>query len=369
MAQTTGTDQETFQRRFLLLMVTAVSIVFLVMVKQFLVAVLLAAIFSGMTHPLYRRVLGWVGGREALASSLVVLAMLFVILGPLTGFMGLVAAQAVEVTQAVKPWVEEQLANPSSFEGIWDRLPFVDQFGWLESAIPSREELVAKVGDAVGKAGTFLVNTVASLTRNTAGFLINLFILLYAMFFFLMEGGHILDRILYFAPLEAEAEQRLVDRFVSVTRATLKGSLVIGFLQGGLAAFAFWLADIPGAAFWGTVMMVLSVIPGVGAPIVWVPACLWLAARGDFVAAGLVTAWCAVVVGSIDNVLRPRLVGADAKMSDLMILLGTLGGISLFGAVGFILGPIVAAIFVTVWDLYGEAFADILPPTRDRASP
>ena len=165
-------ESGSFQRRFLLLAVVLVSLVFLVMVRHFIVAVLLAAIFSGMSHPLYRRVLRWVGGREVLAASLVVLMLFFVILGPLTGFLGLVAAQAVEVTQAVRPWIEEQLATPGSFQSLWNRIPFIDQWTWLESAIPSPDELLAKVGEAVGKAGTFLVNSLAAFTRNTATFLL-----------------------------------------------------------------------------------------------------------------------------------------------------------------------------------------------------
>ncbi|MCA9738411.1 MAG: AI-2E family transporter, partial [Gemmatimonadetes bacterium] len=174
------------------------------------------------------------------------------------------------------------------------------------------------------------------------------------------------DRMLYLLPLSPEDENRLVERFVSVTRATLKGSMVIGILQGALAGVAFWLAGVQGAAFWGTVMVVLSVIPGVGAALVWIPAVLYLLAVGS-VGAGIgLGIWCAVVVGTIDNFLRPKLVGRDTKMSDLLILLSTLGGIVFFGAVGFILGPIVAAVFVTVWDVYGKTFRDILPPAPTR---
>ncbi|MEN8162002.1 MAG: AI-2E family transporter, partial [Myxococcota bacterium] len=124
-----------------------------------------------------------------------------------------------------------------------------------------------------------------------------------------------------------------------------------------------------GAAFWGTVMMVLSVIPGVGAPLIWVPAAIWLFATGQTGAGIGLTIWCGAVVGSVDNVLRPRLVGNDAKMSDLMILLSTLGGIALFGAVGFVLGPIVGAVFVTIWEVYGRTFSHVLPAARATEPP
>jgi len=258
--------------------------------------------------------------------------------------------------------VQDQLEKPGGMEDVLEWIPFSDRLPWLANVAPDKDELAAKVGQAVSRTGAFLVDGLASFTRGTATFLLDLFILLYAMFFFLISGREVLDRILYYLPMPPEHEEELVERFVSVSRATLKGSLVIGVLQGGLAGLAFWAAGVGGAAFWGTVMAVLSVIPGVGAPIVWVPAAIWLFVSGETGAAVGLTVWCATLVGSIDNVLRPRLVGADAKMPDLLILLGTLGGISLFGPVGFLLGPIVAALFVTIWEIYGHAFRDVLPP-------
>ncbi|MCH7935446.1 MAG: AI-2E family transporter, partial [Gemmatimonadetes bacterium] len=118
-----------------------------------------------------------------------------------------------------------------------------------------------------------------------------------------------------------------------------------------------------GAFFWGTIMGVLSIIPGVGVALVWIPAAGYLLAIGSPILALLLTLWCAGVVGTVDNVLRPRLVGKDTKMPDLLILLSTLGGLVLFGAAGIIVGPVVAALFVTVWEIYGTTFKDILPPT------
>jgi len=152
-----------------------------------------------------------------------------------------------------------------------------------------------------------------------------------------------------------------LDRFTSVTRATLKGTAVIGVLQGGLAGLAFAVAGIEAAVFWGTVMAVLSIIPAVGSALVWVPAAIILAAGGNYLKAVGLVLFCGLVVGSLDNLLRPRLVGKDTQMHDLMIFFGTLGGIALFGVIGFVIGPIIAALFVTIWDIYGEAFRDYLP--------
>jgi len=152
-----------------------------------------------------------------------------------------------------------------------------------------------------------------------------------------------------------------VEKFLSVSRATLKGTLIIGILQGGLAGGAFAVVGLDGAAFWGTIMVVLSIVPGIGTALVWFPAVIYLFAVGQTAAAIGLFVWCAAVVGTVDNVLRPWLVGKDTKMPDLLILLGTLGGLVVFGAKGIVIGPIVAALFITVWDLYAVAFKDYLP--------
>jgi predicted PurR-regulated permease PerM len=173
--------------------------------------------------------------------------------------------------------------------------------------------------------------------------------------------------------LHPDEEEQLLERFVSVTRATLRGSLLIGFIQGSLAGVAFVVAGVPGAAFWGAIMVVLSILPAIGSAIVWVPTVIYLYAQGESATATGLLIWCATVVGTVDNFLRPWLVGRDAKMSDLLILLSTLGGIGLFGALGFIIGPVVAALFVTVWHIYGEAFSGWLPDVPEdffeRAAP
>jgi predicted PurR-regulated permease PerM len=156
---------------------------------------------------------------------------------------------------------------------------------------------------------------------------------------------------------------------MAVARATLKGTLVIGFLQGLLSGIGFAVVGIQGAAFWGTMMGILSVIPGIGGFLVWGPAVIYLIATGRVGAGVGLGIFCGVVVGSLDNVLRPLLVGRETKMPDLLVLIGTLGGIFMFGAVGIILGPIVASLFLTVWDIYGESFKGVLAEPQPSESP
>ncbi len=346
---------ERFQRTAILILALVISLLFYQMIKGFLVSLLLAGILAGMTHPAYKRLRGWFRGRQAAASIVTVLMVLLLIIGPVVGFLGIVGSEAVQVAQGVAPWVEEQIAQPNELDRLLERLPFVDRFA------PYQDHIASKLAEFAGKVGTFLVNSVAAGTRGTAVFFFQLFVMLYAMFFFLIDGKKLLNKILYYLPMSSEQEERMVGRFTSVARATIKGTLVIGIVQGGLAGAAFAVFGIKGATFWGTIMAVLSIIPGLGTALVWVPAVVYLVAVGRTGAAIGLFIWCAAVVGSVDNVLRPWLVGKDTKMPDLLILLGTLGGLVLFGAAGIIIGPIVAALFVTIWDIYGVAFKDFLP--------
>jgi len=352
-----GSETEKFQRTFVLLLAIGISIAFFFLIKPFVIALLLAAIFSGITYPLYQRLTKRLGGRRNSAAILTILGVFALVIVPLTAFAGVVVSQAVQVSSSVSPWVQEQLANE---EGLVDRVDgMIPEI--VREYVPDSESIMAKLGEFARHVGSFVVNSLASATRGTAGFFLDTFVMLYAMFFFLVGGRDILRKVLFYLPLATDQEQRLVERFTSVTRATLRGSLVIGAIQGGLAGLGFLVVGIPGTAIWATVMAILSVIPAVGAALIWVPAVGYLLVTGSVAQGVGLLIWCGAVVGSVDNVLRPALVGRDAKLPDLFILVGTLGGIALFGVVGFILGPVLAALFITVWEIYGETFSDYLP--------
>ncbi len=353
-----GFDPNRFRGTFLLILVGAISILFFRMIHPFLTALLLGAIFSGLFQPAYRRILGRTGGRAGLASGLTLLLFTVVLLAPLAAFLGVVAQQTVNDGESLGPWVarmEVQLHEPGGFDRMIESLPF------NETLRPYQSELTQRVGTVAASIGAFVVSRLAALTRGTVMFIFLLFVMLYSMFFFLKDGERLLQKILYYLPLSTHDERRMLDKFVSVSRAMLKGTFLIGIVQGALAGAAFWLAGIPSAAFWSTIMAVLSIIPGIGAALVWLPAGIYLMSVGQTGAGIGVLVWCAVVVSTVDNLLRPWLVGRDTQMPDLMILLGTLGGLVMFGAAGVIVGPIVAALFLTVWELYGEAFKSVLP--------
>jgi predicted PurR-regulated permease PerM len=355
---TSGTNLRT---AFVLLLVTAVTALFLAVAWPFLKPLLLGALLAGLFHPLYRWITRLLGGRPSLGAAVTLLLLLVLVLGPISVFLGIVVQQALTVSDQAIPWLTQHLGAASTFnlnEWVMQRFPALAKY------MPSQEQLLEQVGTAAKTAGAFLVTLASRMTVTTASFLLNLFVMLYAMFFFFKDGHKILERIFYYLPLSDEDETSMLARFTSITRATIKGTLVIGIIQGALGGIAFRVAGIEGAALWGTIMTILSIIPGIGAPLVWVPVVIVLFVNGQYVTATLLLVWCGAVVATIDNFLRPLLVGRDAQMPDLLILIGTLGGLFLFGPMGFIVGPIICGLFLTVWDIYGTTFKAVLPPVE-----
>lgn len=347
--------RELINKSVLLALVLLISALFLDMIRQFLMPMFMAGIFSAILSPAHRWLTGKIGGRENTASILVLIGIVVLVLAPLSILIGVVVAQAINVSQSVTPWVQSFINEPTAITAYMEKFPYYKEI------LPYRAVIIEKAGLVVGNISTFLINSLSEVTMLTVNAVFSSVIMLYVMFYFLTMGEVLLMKILYFLPLHDRDERRLLKRFTSVTKATLKGTLIIGAVQGFICGLAFAFAGIQGPVFWGTVMAVLSIIPAFGTAIVWVPALVILALKGDFLGVGILAVLCGAVAGNLDNVLRPRLVGKDTEMHDLFVLFGTLGGISMFGILGIIIGPIVAALFITIWEIYGKAFEAYLP--------
>jgi predicted PurR-regulated permease PerM len=343
-----------FRQAFLLLLVATISIAFIAMIRTFVLTIVLAAIFSGLSYPLYDSLQRKLRGHRAVAAVATLLLVLTLVIAPLLFVLGAGANEAVRVTGTIRPQLEGLIDQPGEFDRRLRSLP------GYQLVEPYREQILTKIGELVGSAGAFLFAALSATTRATALFIFHFFVMLYTMFFFLTGGPAMLRNILGYLPLTEQDKGRMVEKFISVTRATLKGTILIGAAQGLLGGLAFWAVGVDGPIFWGMVMTVLSIIPGVGGALVWVPAAIVLAATGAIWRGVALAVFCALVVGSVDNLLRPRLVGRDVQMHELLIFFSTLGGLLLFGAMGFILGPILAALFVTAWEMFATAFRSAL---------
>lgn len=340
-----------FQQAFILLLLFTVLMGFIGMIRQFLIALVLAAIFAGLLYPFYKKTLLYLKDKSVLAASTVLVVTILAVGLPLTALTGMVTSEAIQFSEKTTPIVKEILDEKFSLkEQLPSWIPLQDKFGSIN------ETLLKKASDATSAVGSWLVSSLSSATKGTAGFLMSLFIMLYAMFYFLINGQKLLDAFSSLVPLSKDDYEELMGRGLMVTKASLKGIVIIGLIQGLLVSLSFWVIGLNGPVFWGTVVFLLSAIPGLGAPIVWVPAVIYLLITGSIGWAIALTIWGIVVVGLVDNLLRPWIVGNDAKLPDLVILVSILGGIVTFGPVGIIIGPVIAAILDTVLNIYKKSF-------------
>ncbi|CAA6823222.1 MAG: AI-2E family transporter [uncultured Sulfurovum sp.] len=345
-----------FQQGFILLLLLTVLVSYIGMIQEFLIALVLAAIFSGLLYPFYLKVLSKVKKKPVLAAASTLLITLFALGLPLATITGIVTSEAIEVSKKARPIVKKALDSKLSLsKKMPEWLPFKEK---LE---PFHDTIVDKISELTSTMGKWLVSSFSSATKGTLGFFMSLFIMLYAMFYFLIHGIKLIDSLTSLLPLSKEDRTEVMNRGLTVTKASLKGILIVGIIQGILIALAFWAIGIKGAAFWGSVVFLLSAIPGLGAPLIWVPATVYLLFTGDTASAIGLSIWGLLVVGLIDNFLRPWIVGSDAKLPDIVILISILGGIITFGAVGIILGPVIAALLDTILNIYKKTFQDQLP--------
>lgn len=354
--------QNNLNKLVLLGLVAVISLLFVGMIAQFLMAILMAGLFSALTQPVFHWLTRLFGGNRYLGAAVNLLLLVLVVLLPVTLLAGIVIAQAVDVGRSLTPIAVQFVREPEAFITWLHNLPY------YQEVMAYEDELKNQLAASIEAAGGFLVGGLSQVAISTANLLFMALVFLYTFFFFQLDGHKVVHAILYYLPLEDRVERRLLTKFTLVTQAMLKGTFLIGLLQGALAGIAFGVAGVPHAVFWGTVMAVLSIVPGIGSAVVWVPGSIILMLQGNIVAGVGLFLFCALVVGSIDNLLRPILVGKDTNMHELMIFFGTLGGLFTFGMAGLLIGPVIASLFLTIWEIYGEAFHDVLPAVGEETA-
>jgi predicted PurR-regulated permease PerM len=343
------------RRVFVLMLAGAFIALFFLMIVPYFEALVLAAVFAGLLYPLHRRIARRIG-RDSLAALATTALALLVVALPLTGLIGVLAREAVHVSEVVAPLVDgkSEIRNFSRVVPRW---------------VPYRGQIIERANDVIKQTGTFVVDRLTKATQSTVVFLLDSFVMLYAMFYFLLHGRQLVTLLNDYTPLGDEDKHEILTKGVAVTRATLKSLLVIGALQGLLGGLAFAAVGIESPVFWALVMAVASVLPLIGTALVWVPATIVLLIRGDTLHAIALLAWCAVVlVGVLDYVVRPRLIGNDARMPDLVVLLGTLGGVAMFGVAGLIIGPVIAGLFLTSLGILTATFDRDLRSAADASA-
>lgn len=339
------------ENRSFLLLVALVTGAFAWIIWPFFGAVLWALVATIIFAPMYRRLVAAWGGRRNRAALLTLLAIIALVIVP----AGLITFFLLEEASSIYAQVEAgKIDFGRYFVQIHDQLPawargMLDRFG-LTDIFAVREKIVAGLTNSfrtlAGKAFT--------IGQSAFGFVMTLGLMLYLTFFLLRDGEALAARLGRAVPIAPEPRHELAEKFVAVIRATIKGSVVVAILQGAIGGIVFWALGIQGALLWGVLMAFLSLLPAIGTALVWAPVAFYLLVTGE-IWQGAVLVFCGVfVIGMVDNVLRPILVGRDLRMPDYVVLISTLGGIEVFGFNGFVVGPVIAALFMAVWDILTE---------------
>lgn len=341
------------ETRTFLAMLVGVSLAFILLMKPFFGPIFWAVAIALIFHPVRERLARRLGDRPNVIALLTLLICMVIVVIPVLALVTSLVAEGLSLYQRIQ---EGQLRPGEYIDRVNQSFPAIEsffaQFGMDFADVRDR------VVNAFVGGSQFLAKQALGFGQNTFQFFLGLALMVYLAFFLLRDGSQLVDLLIRALPLGDERERLLFAKFAEVTRATVKGNLLIAIIQGALGGGIFWLLGIQGALLWGVVMAIVSLLPAVGAALVWVPAALYLAATGEMVSAIILTAFGVVVIGLADNLLRPVFVGRDTKLPDYIVLLSTLGGIVMFGINGFVMGPLVAALFMAFWGIFIREFGE-----------
>jgi predicted PurR-regulated permease PerM len=353
------------QYSFLLLLIM-VSVLFFYLLKPFFAPVFWACAVSLLFYPVQEHLRRRWGAKPNLIALSTLLLLIVVVVIPVL----LIISSFVDQGANVYARIDSGEINLNDYlDRVRTALPVVQRtMDWLELDIAALEE---RATNGALAASGFAARNAFSLGQSTFRFILSLGLMLYMSFFLLRDGAKLVDLIARALPLGDERERLLFTKFAEVTRATVKGNLVVAMVQGALGGLIFWILDVPGPTLWAVAMAIVSLIPAVGAGLIWLPFSIYLFVTGEFGSGLTLIIYGLVVIGLADNILRPLLVGRDTKLPDWLVLLSTLGGISMFGINGFVIGPLVAALFIVFWQIFSRDYNDeellsedseVLPP-------
>jgi predicted PurR-regulated permease PerM len=338
----------TLQNKAFLLLLAVVSLAFAAILWPFYEAVFWGVALAILFMPLHRRVLLRMRGKPNLAALATLLLCLVVVILPMTLISISLVQEATHVYDRLR---SGQLNFGAYLQQVIAALP-----AWAVSLLDSLDltsvaALQHKLSTVSVQASQLIATRALNIGQNTLQFVVSFGVMLYLLFFLLRDGPALGARVRKAIPLDEKHKQDLSSKFITVIRATLKGNLMVAATQGLLGGFIFWALGIQGPVLWGVLMAFLSLLPAVGAGLIWGPVAIYFLATGALWQAAILTAFRVCVIGLVDNILRPILVGKDTKMPDYVVLISTLGGMTLFGLNGFIIGPVIAALFMASWDL------------------
>lgn len=336
--------------RTLLVLLILVSLAFIWILLPYYGAVFWAVILGIVFAPLQRRLIQrfkW--PRNVISLITLAIAMIIAIL-PVIIISALLVQEGATLYKNIE---SGQLDIPAYVTHFKEALPMFMQHFLERLGMGNFAGLQDKLSKGAMVGSQYFASQAFSFGQGTLDFIVSFGIMLYLLFFFLRDGADLMRRVREAFPMAEQQKRRLQLKFNRVVRATVKGNLLVAVTQGALGGFIFWALDIPSALLWAVMMAFLSLLPAVGAGIVWGPVALYFVLSGAVWQAVVLTLFGILVIGMVDNVLRPILVGKDTRMPDYLILVSTLGGMAVFGLNGFVIGPLIAALFLSTWSIFG----------------
>lgn len=338
-------------RSFVTLLII-VSVAFGWLLLPYYSALFWGCVFAISFTPLHRKLLAKIPAHPNTAALGTLLLCLVAVIFPLIILTSALIREGATIYRRIE---SGQLNLGLYYERIINALP-ESLHHWLEElGVADVFSIQEKLSAGALEGSKFLASQAVNIGQNTAGFLISMAIMLYLLFFLLRDGASLARTINLVIPLSDEHKHMLIQKFITVVRATVKGNIVVAATQGALGGFIFWVLGIDGALLWGVIMAFLSLLPAVGAAIIWAPVAVYFLVTGAYWDGAILILFGVLVIGLVDNILRPLLVGKDTKMPDYVVLISTLGGLATFGLNGFVIGPLLAALFMSVWSLFPAA--------------
>ena len=340
--------------------IVLVTIAFIWLLIPFYGALLWAIILAILFNPLQRWLAVKLGGRRGSAAALSVLACICIVLIPGVIVLSALATQATGLYDRIST---SQTDPAILMQTVHNSLPtFVTDL--LERAgMGTLGDIQQRLTGVVGRASQIIAGRLLSIGQGTAELFVGLGVMLYVLFFLFRDGRTLAAKIRNASPLSLHHTNYILNKFSSVVKATVKGNVIIALIQGAIGGITFYFLGIPAALLWGVFMAILSLLPAVGAAIVWGPVAAYLILSGAYLQGAILIGVGVFVIGLVDNLLRPPLVGAGTRMPDYVVLVSTLGGIALIGINGFVVGPLIAALFIAVWSLFTDDRESPVAPT------
>jgi predicted PurR-regulated permease PerM len=326
-------------------LVLLVTVSFFLLIKDFLLACFWAIILAVVFDPTYQRFRQYYKNSDKLSLFLTMLLIILVFIIPLSTITLMITAESTDYYNKI----QSGEINPQLY--FQETLALLPGFPHIRGI--SVEQISSAIGKAFEQAVRYIAQQVPAMTQNLLNLIVQVALAFYILFFLLRDGHYLIRKLISLIPIGDSVEVELFERFTSVARATVKGGLIVAVIQGCIGGLLFWFVGIPAAFLWGMLMIILSLLP-IGSALVWAPAAIVLFLQGQTLKAVIVLTVGVLAIGLIDNFLRPRLIGKDSKMSDYLVMVSTLGGLAWFSLTGFVLGPIIAALFVTCWEILGK---------------